>query len=35
MLPLLAERVTPWCGYIMHLPVTSRLGRDAGREIWN
>jgi hypothetical protein len=35
MLPLLAERVMPWCGYIMHLPVTSRLGRDAGREIWN
>jgi Acetoacetate decarboxylase (ADC) len=35
MLPLLAERILPWSGFIMHLPVTSRLGRDAGREIWN
>ena len=35
LLPLLLEgRFPSWGGYVLHLPVTSKVARDAGRGIW-
>lgn len=35
LLPLLAEgRFSGWGGFVLHLPVTSRVARDVGRSLW-